>query len=148
VARLWNLPAAPATTTAQPDDNSVGSGCRSDPHGTIKGDLMRNNVATLAARVGMAALASLGALALSGGTASAAPSQKITAVHSTFAAAPTPEQCSTIPQQIEGLEARVLTLQDQLGEASPTHKPAIIRMIRTLEGQISALEALIAGCPA
>jgi hypothetical protein len=103
---------------------------------------MRNNVATLGVRVGIAALASAGVLALSAGTASAAPS------HSALAAAPTPEQCSTIPQQIEGLEARVLTLQEMLGEASPGPKPGIIRMIRTLEGQIAALQALIAGCPA
>jgi hypothetical protein len=109
---------------------------------------MRNNVATLGVRVGIAALASAGVLALSAGTASAAPGQTVAAGHSALAAAPTPEQCSTIPQQIEGLEARVLTLQDMLGEASPTQKPGIIRMIRTLDGQIAALQALIAGCPA
>jgi hypothetical protein len=109
---------------------------------------MRNNVATLGARLGVAALASLGVFALSGGTASAAPSQTTVAVHSTLAAAPTPEQCNAIRQQIEGIEARVLSLQDLLGEASPSQKGAIIVIIRRLEAQIAALQAQSAGCPA
>ena len=109
---------------------------------------MRNNFAILCARVGIATLASLGVLAVAGGAASAAPSHKIAVVHSIAAAAPTPEECSAIRQQIEGLEARVLSLQELLGEATPAQKPAIIRMIRKLNAQIADLEAQLEGCPA
>jgi hypothetical protein len=109
---------------------------------------MRTNVATLGVRVGIAALASAGVFALSGGTASAAPSQTVAVGHSTLAAAPTPAQCSAIRQQIEGIDARVLTLQDMLGEASPSQKAAIIALIRRLEAQSAALQAQLAGCAA
>jgi hypothetical protein len=109
---------------------------------------MRNNVATLCARVGIAALASLGVFALPGGAASAAPSLETAAAHSTLAAALTPEQCDAIQQQIDGLNARVLTLQDMLADASPAVKASLIKMIRKLEAQISVLEAQLAGCPA
>jgi hypothetical protein len=109
---------------------------------------MRNNVANLCARVGIATLASLGVFAVSGGAASAAPSQKIAAVHSIFAAVPTPEECSALRQQIEGLEARVLSLEELLGEATPAQKPGIIKMIRKLDAQIAELQAQLAGCPA
>jgi len=109
---------------------------------------MRNNVATLCARVGIAALASLGGLAVAGGAASAAPSHEIAVVHSIVAAAPTLEECSAIHERIEGLEARVLSLQELLGEATPAQKPAIIKMIRKLEAQIVDLQAQLEGCPA
>jgi hypothetical protein len=109
---------------------------------------MRSNVGTISARVGIAALVSLGVFAVPGGPASAAASQTGTAVHTGVAAALTPAECTAIQQQIDGLEARVLTLQDMLGEASPTQKPGIIRMIRNLEGQIGVLVAQLAGCPA
>jgi hypothetical protein len=108
---------------------------------------MHKSTAALCARVGIATLASLGVFAVPGGEASAAPSQKI-AVHRVFAAALTPAECSAILQQIEGLAARVLSLQDLLGQASPAQKPGIIRMIRKLEARIVALEAQLAGCPA
>jgi hypothetical protein len=109
---------------------------------------MRNNVATVCARVGIAALASLGMFAVPGGAASAAPSREIAVVHSAFAAAPTPEECSAIHRQIEGLEARILSLQERLGEATPAKKPGIIRMIRKLGAQIVELQAQLEGCPA
>jgi hypothetical protein len=109
---------------------------------------MRNNVASLCTRVGIAALASLGVFAVPGGAASAAPSQEIAAVHSILAAAPTPAQCADIRQQIEGLDARVLTLQDLLAEATPSQKSGIIRLILKLEAQIGELQTQLAGCPA
>jgi magnesium-transporting ATPase (P-type) len=110
---------------------------------------MRSTVATLSARVGIAALVSLGVFAVPGGPASAAPSQTGAAVHTSVAAALTPAECTALQQQIDGLNARVLTLQDLLAEASPSQKAAIIRMIRKLEAQIGVLEAqYAAGCPA
>jgi hypothetical protein len=110
---------------------------------------MRSNVGTISARVGIAALVSLGVFAVPGGPASAAASQTGAAIHTGVATALTPAECTAIRQQKEGLEARVLTLQDLLSEASPAQKAAIIRMILKLEAEIGVLDAqLAAGCPA
>jgi ABC-type glycerol-3-phosphate transport system substrate-binding protein len=110
---------------------------------------MRNNVATLCARVGIAALASLGVFAVSGGAASAAPSQKITVVHSVSAAALTPAQCAALQQQIDTIEVRVTTLQELLETAPASTKGDIIKKILSLEAQGAALQAQYdAGCTA
>jgi hypothetical protein len=110
--------------------------------------MMRTNIPMLCARVGIAALASLGVVAVPGGPSSAAPSQEFVVVHSIFAAAPTPAECSAIREQIEGLEARIASLQELLAEATPAQKPAIIRMIGRLSAKIVELHAQLDGCPA
>lgn len=109
---------------------------------------MRNNIAGLRTRVGMVALASLGVLAAPSGAAAAATTAEAVVVHTVSAAAPSPAQCNTIRQQIEALEARELSLQDLLAEATPAQKPGIIKMILRLEAQIAQLQAQLAGCPA
>lgn len=108
---------------------------------------MRKNVAALTVRVGIAALASLGMFAAVGAPAYAAPTQELAVVQGTFAATLTPEECSAIALKIEALDARVMALQERLGEATPSQKPAIIKMILRVEAQIAALQTQLQGCP-
>jgi hypothetical protein len=108
---------------------------------------MRNNVASLCARVAIVTLASLPVFAVAGGAASAAPSQKVATVHSA-SAAPTPEQCSAIRRTIEGLKAQRRIAQEELAHATPAEKPALIAEIRELTAEIAELSAELANCPA
>jgi hypothetical protein len=110
---------------------------------------MRNNVIIGCARVGLAALASLGMLAGPGAPASAAPSAQTALARTASVAALTPAECAAIRQQIGVLEAREEAAQERLSEAPPAQKPALIKLIKKLGAQIAALQAqLAAGCPA
>jgi len=108
---------------------------------------MSSNVATLCARIGIAAVASLGVLAVSGGAASAAPSQRVTVVHSVSAATLTPAQCNAIQQQIATNNERIDALEELLQTAPAYMKGDIIKKINALNAQNAALQAQFdAGC--
>jgi hypothetical protein len=108
---------------------------------------MRNTVATICARVGIAALASLGVLAVPAGAASASPAQEIVVAHNVFVSFLTPAECAALQQQIDTINVRVLTLQEMLETAPPSQKAGIIQQILRLEKQGSILQSQYdAGC--
>ena len=110
---------------------------------------MRINVATVCARVGIAALAALGVFAMPAGAASAAVGQKTAVVYTISAAALTPAQCDALRLESESLDVRIISLQDRLAEAPAYQKAALIKQILKLEAQQAAIDAQIAaGCPA
>ena len=86
---------------------------------------------TIGKRIGIVGLAALCAL-----TVAAAP-------------ATASVDCAALQATHDGLEARITTLQDMLGEASPAQKPAIIAQIKRLEAQEAAVDQQLAaaGCP-
>jgi hypothetical protein len=102
---------------------------------------MRNTVATICARVGIAALASLGVLAVPAGAASASPAQEIVAAHNVFVSFLTPAECESLLQQIDTINVRVLTLQEMLETAPASVKASIIQQILKLEKQGSFLQS-------
>jgi hypothetical protein len=107
---------------------------------------MSNKVATLGARVGIVALASLAVFAVSG-AASAAPSQQSAAVHSIFTASLTSAECAAIQQKIQGNNERIDALEELLQTAPAYIKADIIKKIKNLHAQNAELQAKFdAGC--
>lgn len=107
---------------------------------------MRNTVARLGARVGIAALAALPLFMVSAGAATAAPSLAV--VHSASAGAPTAEECTIIRQTIEGLKSQRRIAQAELAHATPAQRPGIIAEIRELTAEIAELATKLRSCPA
>ena len=99
---------------------------------------------TAGTRIGIVTLAACGAFAVPASiAAAAAPRTAAPGVTSVVTAA---DDCSTIQASIDGLEARVLVLQERLSEAGPAQKPGIIAQIRKLEAQIAKLQRDLATC--
>ena len=99
---------------------------------------MRSTI-TVGKRIGIVTLAVLGALALpAAATAASASVTRVAAV-----------DCAALQATRDGLEARILTLQEMLADASPSQKGAIIAQIRRLEAQESVVDQQLAaaGCP-
>jgi hypothetical protein len=89
-----------------------------------------------------------GALALSGGPASAA-STSVSGVSSAQAQATlTPAQCSTIREEIEWLKSERALAQAELQDATPSQKSDLMREIRSRTAEIRSLAAQLVGCPA
>jgi hypothetical protein len=59
---------------------------------------------------------------------------------------PVPAECQSIQDEIDGLQQERELLQEQLQEAPPSQKPALIRLIRALNVQILAAQNRLADC--
>jgi len=99
---------------------------------------MRSTI-TAGKRIGIVTLAVLGALALpAAATAASASVTRVAAV-----------DCAALQATHDGLEARILTLQDMLADAPPSQKGAIIAQINRLQAQEGVVDQQLAaaGCP-
>ena len=94
---------------------------------------------TAGKRIGIVTLAVLGALALpAAATAASASVTRVAAVN-----------CAALQATHDGLEARILTLQEILATAPPGQKGAIIAQITRLQAQEAVIDQQLAaaGCP-
>ena len=94
---------------------------------------------TAGKRIGIVTLAVFGALALpAAATAASASVTRVAAV-----------DCAALQATRDGLEARILTLQDMLADAPPSQKAGIIAQIKRLSAQEAVLDQQLAaaGCP-
>lgn len=97
----------------------------------------------------VAAFAVVSALAFSAAPASAAVSFDAVPFSSTqVQLALTPEECSSIRQEIAFLKEMKALAQSELAGATPSQKADLVREIKALTLEIKALSLKLAGCPA
>jgi hypothetical protein len=97
----------------------------------------------------IATFAVIGALALSGGPASAAATSAAVSGGTQAQLALTPEECSSIRQEIELKTSLLDAVQEQLEHATPSQKGDLMRRIKRLMEEITRLSNQYdEGCPA
>jgi len=102
---------------------------------------MSRTIAAAGMRLGIAALAALGAFAL--------PASIGAAQAATTPVAAAPADCATLQATLDGLTVREEVLQERLAVATPAQKPGLVAAILRLETQIGQVQHQmdLANCP-
>jgi len=98
---------------------------------------MVRSITTAGARLGIVTLAAIGAFAVPASIAAAAPAGTSVAT-----------DCDSLQTAVDGLKARIATLEEMLADAPPPMKPGIIAQLKKLNAQLADLEHQLATCSA